>query len=140
MESAKISEDCTILLVDDEEFSRKLLENRLGKLPDATVIGLPNGLSAKKYLLEHVVDIVITDIRMPFMDGLELVSFISRLCPNCQSVIISGYGEFEYAKRAIQYGVKEYLLKPVQLENLVDVVKVQAADGEKPDCPTDKAV
>lgn len=123
MESAKIRDNCTILLVDDEEFSRKLLENRLRKLPYATVIGFPNGLSAKKYLLEHVADIVITDIQMPFMDGLELVGFISRFCPDCQRVIISGYGEFEYAKRAIQYGVKDYLLKPVQLQNLENIVE-----------------
>lgn len=124
MESSSIRGDYTILLVDDEQLSRTLLENRLSKLPCATVIGCSNGLSAKNYLLEHVVDIVITDIRMPFMDGLELVSFISRFCPDCQRVIISGYGEFEYAKRAIQYGVKDYLLKPVQMQNLENIVEM----------------
>ena len=57
-------------------------------------------------------DIVITDIRMPFMDGLELSRLIRRELPDIEIIILSGYQEFEYAKEAIKLGVAQYLSKP----------------------------
>ncbi|HEX3048334.1 MAG TPA: helix-turn-helix domain-containing protein, partial [Bacillota bacterium] len=60
----------------------------------------------------------ITDIRMPVMDGLELLETVSIYYPYLKMVIISGYSEFEYAKQAIKYGVKDYLLKPLETEEL----------------------
>ena len=67
-------------------------------------------------------DIVITDIRMPFMDGLVLSRLIRRELPHTKIIILSGHEEFEYAKAAIQIGVEEYLLKPIRGEELLQVV------------------
>ena len=58
-------------------------------------------------------DIVITDIKMPFMDGLELASLIKKTLPDTKIIILSGYNEFEYAKKAISIGVTDYQLKPI---------------------------
>lgn len=117
-----IRDNFSILMVDDEAASRKVIENKLKTIPDVSVVGVSNGHLAKQYLLEHYVDLVITDIRMPVLDGLELAGFISHFSPETMVIIISGYSEFEYAKQAIQYGVKDYLLKPVQLQNIENIV------------------
>ena len=114
----------SVLLVDDENCARRLIEERISKMPDVTVAAsLANGFSAQKYLYEHVVDIVLTDIKMPLMDGLELAAFMREFAPSCPKVLISGHEEFEYAQRAIQYGVKEYLLKPFRFQQIIDVVE-----------------
>lgn len=67
-------------------------------------------------------DIVITDIRMPFMDGIELSRMIKEEYPEIKIIILSGHEEFEYAKAAIQIGVEEYLLKPINGDELLQVV------------------
>ena len=64
-------------------------------------------------------DIVITDIRMPFMDGLELSRLIRKELPDTEIIILSGYQEFEYAKEAIKLGVAQYLSKPINGEELL---------------------
>lgn len=117
-----IRDSFSILMADDEALSRKVIENKLMTMPDVSVTGVSNGHLAKQYLLDHFVDLVITDIRMPVLDGLELAEFISRFSPETMVIIISGYSEFDYAKLAIQYGVKDYLLKPVQLQNIEKIV------------------
>ena len=117
-----IRDNFSILMVDDEALSRKLIENKLMTIPGVTVTGVSNGHLAKQYLLDHFVDLVITDIRMPVLDGLELAEFISLFSPETMVIVISGYSEFEYAKQAIKYGVKDYLLKPVQLQNIEKIV------------------
>ena len=112
----------SILLVDDENCARKLIEDRINKMPYVTIAAsLPNGFSAQKFLYEHVVDIVLTDIKMPLMDGLELAAFMQEFIPSCPKILISGHEEFKYAQKAIQYGVKDYLLKPLELRQVVDV-------------------
>ena len=119
----------SILLADDEAVALRLVEERLNEMDHVVVASVTNGIAVKKYLLEHKVDMVITDIRMPFMDGLELAAFIQQFDPGCQTAIISGYGEFEYARQAMQYGVREYLLKPVrfrQLSELIDRAHIEA--------------
>jgi two-component system, response regulator YesN len=67
--------------------------------------------------------LVITDIRMPVIDGLELTKRICSLYPATRVVIISGYNDFDYARQAIQYGVKGYLLKPIDREELVQNIE-----------------
>ena len=68
-------------------------------------------------------DILITDIRMPFMDGMQLCEAVSHTMPWVQIVILSGYDDFAYAQQAISLGVKEYLLKPVSAQELLEVLK-----------------
>lgn len=69
------------------------------------------------------IDIVITDVRMPKVDGLQLATHLHEHFPHIRMIIISGYDDFEYAKKAMQLGVKDYFLKPVNVDELVDKVK-----------------
>ncbi|WP_457942991.1 response regulator transcription factor [Caproiciproducens sp. LBM24188] len=68
-------------------------------------------------------DIVITDIKMPFMDGLDLSRLIRKELPKTKIMILSGYGDFDYAKQAISIGVTDYLLKPISSEKLLEAVQ-----------------
>ena len=111
-----------ILLVEDENCARRLLCERIGRMDQVTnSASVANGLSAQKFLCEHIVDIIFTDIQMPLMNGVELAAFVKEYLPHCQVVFISGHEEFEYARKGIQYGVKEYLSKPVKFGEIVDV-------------------
>src|SRR5574344_2020575 len=78
-------------------------------------------------------DILITDIKMPFMDGLELARLVKKIQPWIRIIILSGHDEFEYAKKAISIGVEEYILKPFSSEDLLSsLTKVaQKIDAEK---------
>ena len=67
-------------------------------------------------------DIVITDIRMPFMDGLELARIVRKELPDTRIIILSGHNEFEYARKAITLGVNDYLLKPVSSRDILEAV------------------
>ena len=71
-----------------------------------------DGELAYPKILKAKPDILITDIKMPFMDGLELSRLVRKELPDIKILILSGYDEFEYAKTAIKIGVTEYLLKP----------------------------
>lgn len=86
-----------------------------------------DGELAWPMILEKKPDIVITDIRMPFMDGLQLSGLIRKEFPDTRIIILSGYGEFEYAQEALRMGVTEYLLKPVTPKKLREVITRVAA-------------
>ncbi len=76
-------------------------------------------------------DIIITDIKMPFMDGLELSRLVKKELPMVKIIVLSGYNEFEYAKQAINIGITEYLLKPISPAKLLQAVKEVAEKIEK---------
>lgn len=109
-----------IIVVDDEDITRMAVSGYIQKNhQEFSVSGtFSNGAEALKYLHDNPVSIVITDIRMPKMDGLELARHIYENYPGIIIIIISGYSEFEYARRAIRYGVANYLLKPLDFEEL----------------------
>lgn len=67
-------------------------------------------------------DLVLTDICMPYVDGIELARYIFENCPDTRTIIISGYDEFEYAKQAVRYQVMEYILKPITPSELTGVL------------------
>ena len=114
-----------ILLVDDEILVRDAIKENIDwKSIDCELVGdCENGKQAAEFVREHPVDIVLTDILMPYMDGIEFSKFLHENYPNIVIVIFSGFGEFEYAKKAIQYGVSEYLLKPVTAMELTGVIE-----------------
>lgn len=127
-----------ILLVDDEILVRDAIrENIDWKGMDCELVGdCENGQQAAEFVQNHEVDIVLTDICMPYMDGMELSHFLHDNYPDTIIVIFSGFGEFEYAKRAIQYNVSEYMLKPITAMELTKVIermkeKVDARQKEK---------
>ncbi len=109
-----------VVIVDDEMITRTSLKDFIcSQLSDYEVAGtFSNGQEALDWMRTHSADIVITDIRMPEMDGLELSRIIQESYPTTMVIIISGYSEFDYAKQALQYNVSNYLLKPVDLEEL----------------------
>lgn len=113
-----------IFLVDDE----KLIREGMKKLLKWEEYGLQicgeaaNGRDALQAILEIMPDIVLTDLRMPAMDGLTLASMLSQQAPSVEVVIITGYDEFEYAKEAVRSGVFDYLLKPVSQQELLDTM------------------
>ncbi len=82
-----------------------------------------NGLEALELIETLKPDILITDIRMPGCNGLELIEQAKKLSPELEVVIISGYAHFEYAQTAIRYGVGNYLLKPIKQAELMDTLK-----------------
>lgn len=82
-----------------------------------------DGLEAMRYILEDSVDLVLTDIKMPGMDGLHLVKTANKEKPDVHFVMMSGYDEFEYARQAIRLGVKDYLMKPIDIDELTELVK-----------------
>ncbi|MGI6084998.1 MAG: response regulator transcription factor [Acetivibrionales bacterium] len=77
-----------------------------------------DGISAYELIEKEKPDLIITDIRMPGMDGLTLISKTKSICPEAEIIIISGYRDFEYAQNAIRYGVNDYLLKPIKKDEL----------------------
>jgi YesN/AraC family two-component response regulator len=92
-----------------------------------------NGEEALQKLRNNSIDILFTDIRMPKMDGLQLIEQAKKIKPNIKCVIISGYDDFEYARQAMKLQVYEYILKPVDREELEKIVSrlVQQLDIEK---------
>lgn len=117
-----------IFLVEDEVVVREGIRNTLNwEENDFIFCGeASDGELAYPLIQKHKPDIVITDIRMPFMDGLELSRLIKKEMPWIKIIILSGYGEFEYAKEAINIGVTEYLLKPINgTELMKSLLKVK---------------
>lgn len=114
----------SLFLVEDELISRQGIEknvpwaengiNFLGSASDGE-LALPQ-------ILEKKPDIVLTDIRMPFMDGLQLSRIIREKLPETKIIILSGYNEFDYARQAITLGISEYLLKPVSAADILGAV------------------
>ena len=109
------------VLIADDEFRIGILIKTLIKWDELNlecIDTVSNGEDAFKVICEKKPDIVITDIQMPRMNGLELIAAVSEKQLNTRFVIISGYKDFDYAHKAIQYGVKSYLLKPIDENEL----------------------
>jgi two-component system response regulator YesN len=113
-----------VLLVDDESIIIESISKLIdwGKYDLELVGAARNGLEAYKLIKLHKPHIVITDIKMPGMDGLDLMRKVKEDMPNTVFIILSGYGEFDFASKAIQYGVKHYLLKPCDEEEIIPVL------------------
>lgn len=103
-----------LLLVDDEKIERNGILFLMRQLHlQLQVTEAANGKEALEYLSKNPVDILLTDVKMPFMDGITLLEHVSKQYPDMKKIIFSGYSEFEYARKAMHLGVKDYILKPV---------------------------
>ena len=110
----------SILIVDDEQLIRSALTAKfeyIGIVPDV-LYEASDGKEALNIIRNKQPDIVITDIRMPVMDGITLLETVKKDFPNIEFIILTGYAEFGYAKRAMDFGVHSYILKPISNEEL----------------------
>ncbi|MEH7380458.1 response regulator [Bacillus sp. JJ1533] len=109
-----------ILLVEDERWIRTGIRKTVEKtgLPFQVVHEATNGLEAYDWLTQNKVDLVLTDIRMPAMDGIELIKEVRRREMEIDIIIISGHDDFAYTQQAIRHGAFDYLLKPVEKEGM----------------------
>ena len=115
----------TVVVADDEDELREAVCTMIPwqELGMVLVGSVRNGVEALDIVSDDPPDIVITDIRMPMMDGLELIGRIKVLSPDTEIIILSGFGEFSYAQKAMSYGVKHYLLKPTRKEDLIELLR-----------------
>ena len=113
-----------VFLVEDEKIIRKSIKNNVKWEENGFEFAgeAPDGEMALPMIEKLHPDIVITDIKMPFIDGLELSDILKKKMPKIQIIILSGYGEFDYAKEAIKIGVTDYLTKPVTGEQLLEAL------------------
>jgi YesN/AraC family two-component response regulator len=109
-----------VILADDERWVRVVLRKAVEqtKLPFEIVQECANGLEAIDALQKHRADLVISDVKMPIMDGIALAEQMTQMSANL--ILVSGYDDFQLAQKAIRFGVKDYLLKPVEMEAMAD--------------------
>ena len=129
----------TILIVDDEKLERngiKFLLNR--EKEEFRILEAENGKDALGVLSSNHVDILFSDVKMPYMNGLELVQQVRERCGDMEIVIFSGYNDFSYAREALRYGVVDYVLKPVDpaefsktLQRVMDNIRMREAEEEQ---------
>lgn len=124
-----------LLLVDDEPIIREGLERIIDweKLDLKLTASCPNAIAALDSMTDDMPDILLTDIRLPGMTGLELVQRAVTLHPMLQTLILSGHDTFQYAQQALKYGVIEYLLKPCSQKEMEEALlrACQAVDRQR---------
>ena len=114
-----------VFLVEDETIIRQGIKNNIDWRSNGfELVGeAGDGEYAYPMILKRQPDILLTDVKMPFMDGLELSRLVKKALPRTKIIVISGYNEFDYAKEAIKIGISDYLLKPVTSASLMDALK-----------------
>lgn len=121
-----------LIIVDDEALIRESLAIQLADLDGITVSAtLANGSKALEWLKEHYADICLTDVRMPLVDGLQLIEQINTRYPWMTCLVVSSYDDFQYAKKSILLGAVDYVLKPVDHGLLCEAVAKACAMGKK---------
>lgn len=112
-----------LLVVDDELETRNALCNYFPwcETGFSIIAQLENGKKALEYIQSNPVDVVLCDIKMPVMDGLELAEELQKMNSSLKVVLMSGYREFEYAHKAVTLGVKGYVVKPAKYRELMDL-------------------
>ena len=119
----------SMMIVDDEPLMREYMKVNVPQINDRWQVTAEaaDGQDALEILKHQQVDLIITDIKMPAIDGIELCSIVSGQYPGIKLVILSGYDEFDFARKAIHYNVCEYLLKPVVKNELQNILSDIAA-------------
>ena len=125
LDTERLRKVISIIIVDDEEFITASLSRFIAEYhPEYKVAGtFSNVQEAISFLRKKPIDVIISDIRMPGTDGLEMIRQIREFLPKAEILIISGYSEFEYAQKACAYRVTNYLLKPIDRKELSSNLK-----------------
>lgn len=115
----------TILIVEDEKMIRQGIRTMVQRcgVPVESIMECANGELALSILAEQEIDVMFTDIRMPKMDGIELVRRVQKLERKPEIVAISGYDDFSYAVEMLRNGVREYILKPVERAKITEIMQ-----------------
>lgn len=111
-----------ILVVDDEPVARQSLTDIL-KLEGYTVSSAPNGQAAVEFIRTHAVDLLIVDLKMPGMDGLDVVQVVNQISPDTEVILLTAYGSTETAIQALRLRIHDYLLKPASPVQILASVK-----------------
>ena len=111
-----------ILVVDDEPVARQSLSEIL-RLEGYAVNSVPNGQAAVEYVRTHPVDLMVVDLRMPGMDGLEVIQVVNQVSPETEIILLTAFGTTESAIQALRLRVHDYLLKPAAPSQVVNSVK-----------------
>jgi DNA-binding response OmpR family regulator len=111
-----------ILVVDDEPVARQSLSEIL-RLEGHAVNSVPNGQAAVEYVRTHPVDLMVVDLRMPGMDGLEVIQVVNQVSPETEIILLTAFGTTESAIQALRLRVHDYLLKPAAPSQVVNSVK-----------------
>jgi len=123
----------SILIVEDEYACmlglQAIIKN--SEFQSNSIFAASNGEEALEIIACHSIDLVITDICMPKMDGLQLCAEIYQKWPNITIIIVSGYDDFKYAQQAIKYNVKDFILKPIKADNLIHSISESLEKMEK---------
>lgn len=141
----------TALIVEDEPLMREYLLFNLSSIHDqwSTAACAKDGVEAMELLNERQFDLIITDIKMPRMNGLELATYVHNNIPDTDIIFLTGYDEFDYARVAVRAGVADYLLKPLQdaeLHAILDKLAKKRPSraiqhtGSQADAPTSSAM
>ena len=130
---------CTVLLVDDESNFREVVAKRLRKRR-FNLFSVDTGREALRIVAEHGVDVVVLDVRMPDMDGIETLRRIKEADPTLEVILLSGHANADVAMRGMALGAFDYLMKPADIDTLMARVqdahrrrclaKAQAAGGQ----------
>jgi two-component system response regulator YesN len=131
-----VSRKMKILIVEDEIRIREGIRKLLGKIdPDYIVVGeAEDGAEGLDMCRQLRPDLIITDVQMPQMDGLEMLRSIFEEGIHVKAIVLSAYSEFEYARGAMKLGVTEYLLKPISLNDLsraIETIRLQIAEDKR---------
>jgi DNA-binding response OmpR family regulator len=118
-----------ILVVDDEPVARQSLSEIL-RLEGYAVNSVPNGQAAVEYVRTHPIELVVVDLRMPGMDGLEVVQVVNQISPETEVILLTAFGTTETAIQALRLRVHDYLLKPAPPSQVVNSVKKGLARRE----------
>lgn len=111
-----------ILVVDDEPVARQSMTDIL-KLEGYNVASAPNGQAAVEYVRMHPIDLMIVDLRMPGMDGLEVIQVVNQVSPETEIVLLTAFGSTETAIQALRLRIHDYLLKPASPAQVIASVK-----------------
>ena len=115
----EINHKTSILVIDDEEVVRHS-HLRVLSGPGCTVATADGGMTGLQALEASAYDLVLLDLRMPGMDGLEVLRQIKSRWPECEVVVVTGYPTIESAKEAVRLGAYDYLAKPVEPDRVID--------------------
>ena len=121
----------SILIVDDEDVARQSLTDIL-KLEGYNAAAVPNGAAAIEYVRSHAIDLIVVDLKMPGLDGLQVIQAVNQTSPDTEVILLTAYGSTDSAVQALRLRIHDYLTKPAAPAQVIaSVKKGSGAAGRK---------